>query len=88
MISNLRCTASTPVRARIASTVSGKLLCENWRAERLIVMSIGRSSGRSWFQATLCWQARSITQRPIGWIRPLSSATGMNSEGSMMPRCG
>ena len=51
-------------------------------------MSIGRASGRSWCQATLCWQARSITQRPIGWISPLSSATGMKSEGSIIPRFG
>lgn len=34
------------------------------------------------------WQALSSTQRPMGWIRRLASARGMNTPGETMPRRG
>src|SRR3546814_1627057 len=35
-----------------------------------------------------CWQAVLSAQRPSGRIRPVSSASGMNSEGEIGPRSG
>jgi hypothetical protein len=39
-------------------------------------------------QAICCAQTASSTQSPSASIRPLCSATGMNSPGEIVPRCG
>ena len=88
MISSRRWTGSRPVRARISATEAARSRWATWRAERLTETSSGRSSGRCSCHSRIWRQAVSWTQRPIGSIRPLSSATGMNSPGSSWPRFG
>jgi hypothetical protein len=39
-------------------------------------------------QARFCATAVLSTHSPIGRIRPLASAIGMNSDGAIMPSCG
>ena len=58
----------------------------NWRADRLTAMHTGGRPSRC--QATFCAQAVCSTQLPIGTIRPVSSATGMNLAGATVPRSG
>ena len=62
----------------------------NWRADRLTDTTIGRRAGPSGSHAS--WpparQAVSRTQRPIGTIRPVSSASGMKASGGTRPRVG
>ena len=60
----------------------------NWRTDRFTAIPSGRESGRIACQRAACAQAASSTQRPIGSIRPDSSATVMNSAGSSSPRVG
>ena len=88
VISRRRWTGSRPVRATISATVAGRSRWATWRAERLTATSKGRASGRCSCQARIWRQARSCTQRPIGSIRPLSSAIETNSAGSSRPRSG
>ncbi len=44
--------------------------------------------GRDWRQRRTWPSACSITQSPIGTIRPVSSANGTNSDGAISPRSG
>ena len=71
-------------RRRPASTRSGWV---NWRADRLTLMT-SCDPGSVSSQARACRQAVSSTQRPIGMIRPVSSASGMNDSGGTRPRVG
>ena len=51
-------------------------------------MVSGRSAGVPACQATDWAQAWRRTQRPIGTIRPLLSASGMNTSGEISPLTG
>ena len=63
--------------------------CSNWRGEMLTAMRTPPSeSGVPGFQRIAWRQAASSTQAPIGSMRPVSSASGMNWPGGMMPRTG
>jgi hypothetical protein len=52
----------------------------------LTAIDIGRNPRRC--QAAFCAQACFKTQRPIGTISPVSSASGMNCIGGSTPRSG
>ena len=54
----------------------------NWKGERFTA-----TKGAPGRQAT-CREASRKTHSPIGSMMPISSAIGMNSEGSTWPRCG
>ena len=58
----------------------------NWRADRLTATGGTRRPASR--QSRICRHAAWITQRPIGTIRPRSSASGMNSIGGTRPRVG
>ena len=60
----------------------------NWRTDRFTAMPERAESARSACQRAACVQAVSSTQRPIGSIMPVSSATGMKSAGAGVPRAG
>ena len=63
----------------ISSIREGSL---NWRGE--ILTAIGGGFRPSLFQLTHCKQAAWITNRPIGIIRPASSAIGINLSGPII----
>ncbi len=63
-----------------------KFSSKNWRAERFTAMQIGGKPERC--HATFCAHARRSTHRPIGTIKPVSSASGMNSTGGTTPKIG
>ena len=88
VISRRRWTGSRPVRASTSATDGGEVAVGDLAGgevdgdvERARVgaqlVPVERSGGRPL-----------RTQRPIGSIRPLSSAIGMNSAGSSRPRSG
>ena len=57
--------------------------CASWRAERFTL-----TGGPPAWGVSACVQASISAQRPSGTIRPVSSATGMNSAGETAPRTG
>ena len=59
---------------------SGKSGCRSWRPERLTESWMASGSAES------ARQAWSSTQRPSGTTMPVSSASGMNSDGGTRPR--
>ena len=61
---------------------------ESCTAETLTPTRTWRPSGRRACQTFTSRQAWASTQRPSGTIWPVSSATGMNSAGTIMPRSG
>ena len=52
----------------------------NWRADRLTLTARRDAAGIRRCQSRSWWHAVSRTQRPIGRMRPVSSASGMNDE--------
>ena len=83
MISSSRQSGSSPLAASAADTASGSPGSTIWRAETLTEMVSGSPSSPA-FQLAACSQASSSTQRPIGTISPVSSASGMKSSGRTM----
>ncbi len=72
-----------PVSLMIAATNCGKSLSTNCWPETLTAM---RATGSPSSTHSLAWrQAVRSTHSPIGRIRPVSSATGMNSAGGTTP---
>jgi len=88
VISSLRQAGSSPVSASTAVTCSTSPSLTNCRQETLTLTDSPAASGivrcqdRNWRHASL------MTKRPMGRIRPVSSARGMNRAGGMMPRWG
>ena len=63
--------------------------CCSCLTERLTLIVSGRSARHAAPGCALAWRQPSrSTQRPIGTIRPISSASGMNSSGPTRPRSG
>ncbi len=75
----------SPSTWMMTSTMSGCISC---LLDRLIDMDMPRATSWSACHSTICRQASSMTQTPIGTIRPVSSATEMISPGRMSPRSG
>ena len=74
--------AGRPDSASASRTTATTLPRRNWIGDRLTATRT--SSG----QRAHSMQAWRSTQSPISTIRPISSATGMNSAGEIMPRSG
>ena len=81
VISRLRQAGSRPVLRRTEPTTSGSERRVTWTADRLTDIVSGAASGRARYHCAAWRQACSSTHRPIGSIRPFSSAIGMNSAG-------
>ena len=62
--------------------------CWSCLTERLTLIASGGSAGRSVCICRAWRQASRSTQRPIGTIRPVSSASGMKVSGPSMPALG
>jgi hypothetical protein len=88
VISSMSACAGTPAYSSDVRTWSTKPDWRNCRTETFTLTYGWRVRGsmrRHW--ATVC-RAWLSTQRPIGTIRPLSSATSMNWSGAITPRTG
>ncbi len=79
--SSLKRFGTTPLRRAIAARSLAKFGSRSCAGETLI--EIFRPG-----QAAMFSQARWKTKRPISWIAPVSSATGMKSAGEMRPNSG
>src|SRR5579863_1953516 len=82
VISSSRCDAGSPDEAKALITVETRLPLENCRGDKLTETQI--LSGQWIASEHACLSAHS----PSWMIRPISSATGMNSEGDTGPRSG
>ena len=83
--SRTRRSGGRPARASAAPTCSTMSGSWSWRAERLTLTWVV-APGPDSFATRL--QASSMTQRPIGTISPVSSASGMKAAGESRPRRG
>ena len=79
--SRIREPGSNPVSRKADSTSSMRLASWSWRAETLTLIDSPAACGRSDRQRASCRHTSCNTQRPIGRMSPVSSATGMNSPG-------
>ncbi len=71
--------------ARALDTSSIRPSCWKWRAEMLTLIRSLPARACACCHARACRHASSRTQPPMGMIRPVSSARGMNSDGSSKP---
>ena len=78
--------AGSPDSASAARTVSTTAPWRNWRADRLTATWMRPSPAAA--QPAASRQALRSAHSPIGTIRPLSSASGMNCAGDTRPRPG
>ena len=88
VISSVSEPAASPDSASASRTSVAMSECWSCLTERLTLIASGGSAGS---RVCICraWrQASRSTQRPIGTIRPVSSASGMNVSGPSMPRSG
>ena len=85
VISSSRRAGSRPAWSRIAATFEISPDSANWRADRLTLTARRDAAGIRRCQSRSWWHAVSRTQRPIGRIRPVSSASGMNESGGNDP---
>ena len=76
--------ASSASRTSLDDRLRLKLLDREVDADRERLRSVGTGAADS----TPCLQASRSTHWPIGRIRPVSSASGMNCAGAMSPRVG
>jgi hypothetical protein len=75
-----------PLASRASSMSCSRCGSANWRGERFTAIDTGRKPRRC--HAMFCAHASFSTQRPIGTISPVSSASGMNCIGDTMPKSG
>ena len=68
-----------PLAASASSISCSRFSSTNCRGDKLTAIDTGRNPQRC--HAMFCAQASIRTQRPIGTIRPVSSASGMNWAG-------
>ena len=82
MISSSSRHAGKPAAASAPITTGTSLALSIWIGDRLTATLV------LFGQVAASAQAWRSTHSPIATIRPISSATGMNSAGEIMPRCG
>jgi hypothetical protein len=75
-----------PLASSASSTSHNRFGSANCRGDRLTAIVTGRRPRRC--QTMFCAQASLSTQRPIGTIKPVSSASGMNCPGDTVPSSG
>ena len=75
-----------PLATSASSISCSRCSSANCRGDRLTAIDTGRNPRRC--QAMFCAQASFSTQRPIGTISPVSSASGMNCIGGSTPSSG
>src|SRR6266545_3165924 len=81
----LQAAGATFQRSSSRATRSGSCASNRSRVERLTETGRNRSAS---CQARDCRSASLMTQRPSARIKPVFSASGMNSSGGTIPRCG
>ena len=86
--STTRQAGSRPIAASVVNTSVTTSGCRIWRADTLTLISSVPRSGYCAPQSRACVIAVVMTQRPRSRIRPLSSATRMNSSGPTGPWTG
>ena len=88
VISSLRLDDARPVSSRMASISAIRSALANCRLDMFTHMTRGAASPNCFFQRAICRQDSVSVSRPISWIRPVASATPMNSAGLTNPRSG
>ena len=82
VISTTMRAGSAPARSRCESTRNTRSGCHSWRGDRLNPVSRWMPSDSQ----IASWRATSATtQSPMASMRPISSASGMNSPGAIRP---
>ena len=88
VISSVSSSGVMPDSVSASRTSATMSLCCSCLTERLTLIVSGGSLGASRSMIIAWRQASRSTQRPIGTIRPVSSANAMNWSGAIRPRSG
>src|SRR5918993_3746488 len=88
VISSISWSGSRPEASMAPATSSSRSGCWSWRTDRLTLRNGWGWRGKRRCQSRAAWQAACRTQRPMGTIRPVSSARETNSPGMTRPRSG
>jgi hypothetical protein len=86
--SRCRHEAGRPVSRRHSATMSGRSPLRSWRGDTFTDTNRRSLPSPMWVQRIASVQAARSTRGPMPSIRPLCSATSMNTDGAIMPSIG